>query len=168
MHSNSEKMEGLKDVAHIAGRPGLFKIVKPGRSGVIVEAMDGLNKKEVVSVNAKVSVLKDISIYSTDFNKSTPLEELFATMREKHGEKVDFDTKGASKEEFYSFFETIMADYDPERVYPSDVKKIIQWYNLLSAKIPELFATEEVKEEKPKAKAKPKKKTAAKPKKESK
>lgn len=154
-------MEGLKDVAHIAGRPGLFKIVKPGRSGVIVEAMDGLNKKEVVSVNAKVSVLKDISIYSTDFNKSTPLEELFAIIREKHGEKIDFDTKTASKEDFYSFFEDIMEDYDPERVYPSDVKKIIQWYNLLSVKMPELFVQEEVKEEKteskPKAKAKPKK-----------
>lgn len=163
-------MEGLKDVAHIAGRPGLFKIVKPGRSGVIVEAMDGLNKKEVVSVNAKVSVLKDISIYSTDFNKSTPLDELFTTMRERHGKKVDFDTKGASKEEFYSFFETIMPDYDPERVYPSDVKKIIQWYNLLSEKMPELFVTkevEEIKEENPKTKAKPKKKATSKSKKES-
>lgn len=160
-------MEGLKDVAHIAGRPGLFKIVKPGRSGVIVEAMDGSNKKEVVSVNAKVSVLKDISIYSTDFNKSTPLEELFTTMREKHGETIDFDTKTASKEDFYEFFEDIMADYDPERVYPSDVKKIIQWYNLLSAKMPELFVKEEeVKEEKPKAKPKAKKMPAAKPKKE--
>ncbi len=158
-------MEGLKEVAHISGRPGLFRILKPGRAGVVVEAMDGKGKKEMVSVNAKVSVLKDISIYSEDFNKSTPLAEIFATIREKHGEQIDFDTKNASTDEFFDFFAGIMPDFDRERVYSSDVKKIIQWYNILSVQMPELFvaeATEETPaepaaEEKPKKEAKPKK-----------
>jgi hypothetical protein len=137
-------MENLKDVAHIAGRPGLFKIVKPGRSGVIVESLDDAAKKEIVSVNAKVSVLKDISIYSTDFNKSTPLGEIFTAIKEKHGDQIDLNVKDLSKEEFFDFFEEIMPDFDKERVYPSDVKKIIQWYNTLSVRMPELFvATEE-------------------------
>ncbi|MGR3811489.1 DUF5606 family protein [Jiulongibacter sp. NS-SX5] len=142
-------MEALQEVAHIAGRPGLFKIVKPGRAGVIVESMDGNKKREIVSVNAKVSVLKDISIYSEEFNKSTPLAEIFMTMREKHGEKIDFDTKSASKEEFFDFFAQIMEDFDRERVYSSDIKKLIQWYNLLSADMPELFeaSDEDNKEE---------------------
>lgn len=157
------RMEALQEVAHIAGRPGLFKIIKPGRAGVIVEAMDGQGKREMVSVNAKVSVLKDISIYSEEFNKSTPLADIFTTMREKHGEKVDFDTKNASQDEFFAFFSEIMPDFDQERVYSSDIKKIIQWYNLLSASMPELF--EESKEEEPAAKEetpKPKKKSKTK------
>lgn len=141
-------MENLKDVAHIAGRPGLYKIVKPGRSGVIVESLDDVKKKEIVNVNAKVSVLKDISIYSLDFNKSTPLGDIFNTCREKHGEQIDLDVKSLSKEEFFAFFEEIMPDFDKERVYPSDVKKIIQWYNVLSERMPELFVKEETPEEK--------------------
>ncbi len=148
--NENRKMEALQEVAHIAGRPGLFRIIKPGRAGVIVESMDGKGKREMVSVNAKVSVLKDISIYSEEFNKSTPLSEIFTTMREKHGEKVDFDTKNASQDEFFTFFGEIMPDFDQERVYSSDIKKIIQWYNLLSASMPELF--EESKEEEPEAK----------------
>src|SRR5690606_9059622 len=126
-------METLQEVAHISGRPGLYKIVKPGRSGVIVESMDGKKKREIVSVNAKVSVLKDISIYSEEYNKSTPLSEIFLTIREKHGEKVTIDVKTASSDDFFTFFEEIMPDFDKERVYASDVRKIILWYNLLSA-----------------------------------
>lgn len=136
-------MENLKDVAHIAGRPGLFKIVKPGRSGVIVESLDDANKKEVVNVNAKVSVLKDISIYSLDFDKSTPLGEIFFACKEKHGDQIDLDVKTLSKEEFFEFFQDIMPDFDRDRVYPSDIKKIIQWYNILSVRMPELFVQEE-------------------------
>ncbi|MCR9063318.1 MAG: DUF5606 domain-containing protein [Cytophagales bacterium] len=132
-------MEALQEVAHISGRPGLFKIIKPGRAGVIVESMDGTNKREIVNVNAKVSVLKDISIYSEEYNKSTPLSEIFLTIKEKHGEKVDFDIKGASNSDFFDFFTDIMPDYDKDRVYSSDIKKIIQWYNLLAAKMPEIF-----------------------------
>ncbi|UBM57707.1 DUF5606 domain-containing protein [Marinilongibacter aquaticus] len=143
-------MEALQEVAHISGRPGLFKIVKPGRSGVIVESMDGNKKREIVSVNAKVSVLKDISIYSEEFNKSTPLSEIFTTIREKHGEAIEFDLKGADKEEFFDFFAEIMPDFDRERVYASDVRKVIIWYNLLSKEMPELFADAKEEEEKEK------------------
>lgn len=150
MQSNLEKqlMEALQDVAHISGRPGLFRIIKPGRSGVIVESMDGNKKREIVNVNAKVSVLKDISIYSEEYDKSTPLSEIFTTLKEQHGEKIDFDVKKSTPAEFFTFFEGVMPDFDKERVYSSDIKKIIQWYNLLSKEMPELWETkaEESKE----------------------
>jgi hypothetical protein len=165
-------MEALKEVAHISGRPGLFRIVKPGRAGVVVEPMDGNGKKEMVSVNAKVSVLKDISIYSEEYNKSTPLADIFTAIREKYGEKVDFDIKNASNEDFFGFLEEIMPDYDRERVYSSDVRKIIQWYNTLSVQMPELFAPQQEEEvqqdtaalenESPAKETKPKKKAAVK------
>ena len=143
-------MEQLKDVAHIAGRPGLFKIIKPGRSGVIVESLDASKKKEIVSVNAKISVLKDISIFTTDYDKSTPLEDVFRTIYHSFPDGIELDLKGSDKDELFDFMGSVMPDFDPERVYSSDVKKLIQWYRILSAEMPELFLEqkEQAKEDK--------------------
>jgi hypothetical protein len=134
-------MELLQEVANISGKPGLYRIVKPGRAGVIVESLDSLKKREMINANAKVSVLKEISIYTEDINKSTPLGEIFVSIKEKFGEKVDIDTKNVQNKEIFSFFEKVMPDYDKERVYATDVKKIINWFNILSANLPELFET---------------------------
>ena len=78
-------MELLRDIAHISGKSGLYRILKPGRGGVIVETLDEKKQKEKVSWNARVSVLKDISIYTEDPNKSTPLGDIFLKTRELHG-----------------------------------------------------------------------------------
>ncbi len=140
-------MELLKEVANISGKSGLYRIIKPGRSGVIVEAMDGTKKREMVSANARVSVLKDISIYQQGVNDSTPLGDIFVAMREKYGEQVDLDTKTADNEVLYATLGEVMPDFDRERVHASDVKKLINWYNLLSLKMPELWDVVEVSEE---------------------
>lgn len=140
-------MELLQEIANISGKPGLYRIVKPGRTGVIVESLDDVKKREMVNANAKVSVLKEISIYSEDYNKSTPLSDIFFKIRELHGEKVDIDVKTVSNKDVFSFFEKIMPDYDREKVYHTDVKKIIQWYNLLSKNLPEVFEVKEASEE---------------------
>ena len=134
-------MELLQEVANISGKPGLFRIVKPGRAGVIVESLDSLKKREMINANAKVSVLKEISVYTEDINKATPLGEIFMSIKEKFGEKVDIDVKNAQNKEIFGFFEKVMPDYDKERVYATDVKKIINWFNILSANLPELFET---------------------------
>jgi len=89
-------MELLRDIAHISGKSGLFRILKPGRAGVIVESLDDKKQREMVSANARVSVLKDISIYTEDYNKSTPLGDLFLKIREVYGEIVEKDLKNAS------------------------------------------------------------------------
>ena len=120
-------MELLRDIAHISGKSGLYKILKPGRGGVIVETLDDKKQREMVSANARVSVLKDISIYTEDQNKSLPL----------------------SNNQLFDFFAQIMPDFDRQKVYPADIKKIIGWYNVLSKQLPEVFtapATEEVTE----------------------
>jgi hypothetical protein len=132
-------MELLRDIAHISGKSGLYRILKPGRGGVIVETLDEKKQKEMVSSNARVSVLKDISIYTEDPNKSTPLGDIFLKTRELHGEKVEFDFKTASNNQIFDLFATVMPDFDRERVYASDIKKIVSWYNILSAAMPELF-----------------------------
>jgi hypothetical protein len=138
-------MELLQEVANISGKPGLYRIVKPGRAGVIVESLDQLHKREMINANAKVSVLKEISVYTEDVNKATPLGEIFLTIRKDFGLKIELDTKTASNKDIFNFFAKVMPDFDRERVYPTDVKKIITWYNILSENLPELF--EEKKEE---------------------
>jgi hypothetical protein len=154
-------MELLQEVANISGKPGLYRIVKPGRAGVIVESLDALKKREMINANAKVSVLKEISVYTEDVNKATPLGEIFTNISKDFGNKVDLNTKTASNKEIFDFFAKVMPDFDRERVYATDVKKIINWYNVLSENLPELFeskleevvtAEEEPKEEKKKKK----------------
>jgi Domain of unknown function (DUF5606) len=135
-------MEILQEVATISGKPGLYRIVKPGRAGVIVESLDTEKKREMVSANARVSVLKEISVYTTDFNVSKPLAEIFMVLKESFPTAVDLDVKAASTADLFAFFEKIMPDFDKERVYPTDIKKIITWYNSLSAHLPEAFVTE--------------------------
>lgn len=138
-------MELLQEVANISGKPGLFRIVKPGRAGVIVESLDAVKKREMINANAKVSVLKEISIYTETVNESKPLSEIFLAIREAHGNKVEIDAKNATNNELFDFFASVMPNYDKEKVYATDVKKIINWYNALSEFLPEVF--EEKKEE---------------------
>ena len=83
-------MELLRDIAHISGKSGLYRILKPGRGGVIVETLDEKKQKEMVSSNARVSVLKDISVYMANHqDNAIPLGDIFLAIREKHGEKVE-------------------------------------------------------------------------------
>ena len=146
-------MELLRDIAHISGKSGLYRILKPGRGGVIVETLDEKKQKEMVSSNARVSVLKDISIYTEDQNKSIPLGDILLKARELHGEKVEFDFKSASNNKIFDLFAEIMPEFDRQKVYPSDIKKIIGWYNILSTNLPEIFVTEVTAEEAIEAKA---------------
>lgn len=142
-------MELLRDIAHISGKSGLYKILKPGRNGVIVETLDDKKQREMVSANARVSVLKDISIYTEDQNKSVPLSDIFLKIRELHGETVADEYKNFSNNQLFDFFGEIVSDFDRQRVYASDIKKIIGWYNVLSKSLPEVFtapASEETSE----------------------
>lgn len=136
-------MELLQEVANISGKPGLYRIVKPGRAGVIVESLDQLHKREMINANAKVSVLKEISVYTEDINKATPLGEIFLSIRKGFGIKVELDPKIASNKDIFDFFAKIMPNFDRDRVYPTDIKKIINWYNILSENLPELFESKE-------------------------
>jgi hypothetical protein len=143
-------MELLQEVANISGKPGLYRIVKPGRAGVIVESLDATKKREMINANAKVSVLKEISVYTENVNDSKPLGEIFLAIKDAHGQKVELDVKKASNNELFDFFGAVMPEFDKERVYATDIKKIINWYNTLSEHLPEAFEVKEdseVKEE---------------------
>lgn len=131
-------MTEFKDIATVSGRPGLFKVVKPGRSGVILESMDGKKTKIVAGGNQRVSILSEISIYTLDAEGATPLEEVLKAIEKE----FDGDTglgKDVEDEEYKAFLKHVLPDYDEDRVYTSDIKKLVTWYGIIRQHEPELL-----------------------------
>jgi hypothetical protein len=118
----------LKDILAISGQPGLYKLVSNTKNGIIVENLE-TKKRMPAYATAKVSALDDIAIYTVD-GEDKPLAEVFKSIREKENGGPAIKPK-ASSNELKAYFEEIMADYDQERVYVSDMKKVFQWYNTL-------------------------------------
>jgi hypothetical protein len=132
----------LKEIMAISGYSGLYKYVSPGRNGIIVESMtDG--KRTHVPASAKVSALSDISIFTMDAEK--PLREVLDSIKQKENGGPTISHK-SSNDELKSFFLSVVPDYDSDRVYVSDIKKIVTWYNQLQA-VNLLDFSEEVEEE---------------------
>lgn len=131
----------LKDIASVSGKRGLYKVLKPTRSGVILEALDETRKKLVASANSRVSILKEISIYTTGAESSVLLEEVFELIHKAHGFELAIDSK-VDDQELFSFLSEILPDYDDEKVYASDIKKLITWYKTVATYYPEVFAQE--------------------------
>ena len=127
-----------KDIATIAGKGGLFKVINPTRTGVILESLDERKKKMIVNGHTKVSILAEISIYTTDSEGVVPLSEV---LKKIHSE-FDGDTgrsTSSDPSELKSFLKFILPTYDAERVYVSDIKKMVSWYSILSKQVPELL-----------------------------
>lgn len=136
----------LNEIASIAGKGGLFHILKPTRGGVIVETLDEQRKKVVVGANYRVSVLKEVSIYTTDSEGSVPLEEIFHRIYDEFGGDLGVDTS-SDPEELQAFLKHVLPEYDEERVYPSDMKKLVGWYKVLYKHVPEVLKKGESKPE---------------------
>lgn len=120
----------LSQILSIAGKPGLFKILNQSRGGVVVTSIND-GKKMVVGQTQRVSTLSDISIYTLEGDE--PLANIFEKMRKQSGGKeveVEFKDPDALREYFFRIF----PEHDEDRVYPSDIKKMIKWFNLLLEK----------------------------------
>ena len=128
----------LKDIAAVSGKSGLFKVVKPTRTGVVLESLDAAKKKSIASGNSRVSILKEISVYTTGKESSILLEDLFDKILKKHGKNLQIDHK-ADASVLFKFLSEILPEYDEERVYPSDLKKMVLWYKTISENYPEVF-----------------------------
>jgi len=119
----------LKDIMAISGHSGLFKFISQGRHGIIVESLvDG--KRNNVSASAKVSALSDIAIFTND--AEVPLKEVLKKIREAENGAQAISHKSDDKE-LKKYFEKVLPDYDRDRVYASDIKKVINWYNQLQS-----------------------------------
>ncbi len=118
----------LEKILAIGGKPGLYRLVTQTRTGLVAESLaDG--KKLSVGISNNVSVLSEIAIYTLE--EELPLRTVFEKIQEKEaGKKTSVDHK-AGKLALEEYFFEILPNYDEDRVYASDIKKVIRWYNLL-------------------------------------
>lgn len=117
----------LTGIISISGRPGLFKVITQGKNSIIVESLTE-NKRFPAYASDKISALDDISIYTHEGDK--PLKDIFFDIYKKQ----DKGAAPSHKEDIttlQAFLVDILPNYDEERVYPSDIKKLFQWYNIL-------------------------------------
>ena len=139
----------LSKIVSISGRPGLYVIKSQAIGRIVVESVvDG--KCSPAFARDRMSSLEEISIFSTEEDK--PLKKVFRSIHEKMGDKVDFDYKKASNNELRDKFAVVMPDFDEDAVYPSDMKKVFAWYQMLVDKNL-LDFTEEPEETQPEAEA---------------
>lgn len=121
----------LRKILSISGRPGLFRLVNQGKNMLIVESL-ATGKRTPAYARDKVMSLGDISIYTND-GGDTPLARVLEMVKAKNDSK-EVDIKAIGNEDaLRKYFATLMPDYDEDRVYASDIRKILQWYNQLLA-----------------------------------
>lgn len=114
----------------ISGKPGLYRLVARGNGNLIVESIDEQKRRITAGSRDRVTSLRDVSMYTMDDDK--PLMEVFESIKEKYnGQPVDIHTSKADKAQLYAFLDEVLPDNDADRIYPGDIKKLIQWYNIL-------------------------------------
>jgi hypothetical protein len=150
---NEEHMT-LADIASISGKGGLFKVVAPTKSGVILESLDDSKTKLVATTSHKLSLLHEISIYTTTKEGTVPLEEVLKKIHTEFGDDpgVDGNSDGS---ELKGFLKAILPEYDEDRVYVSDIKKLVRWYETILKYAPGLLKEKEESKVEPEEGEKP-------------
>jgi len=129
----------LKEIASVSGKGGLYKIIKPTKSGVILESLDDTKTKLVASATHRLSLLHEISIYTTDKEGTAPLELVLKKINKDFGNDLGVDPD-SDPAELKAFLKSVLPEYDEGRVYVSDIKKLVKWYTVLATYAPEIFA----------------------------
>ena len=116
----------LEKIVAVSGKPGLYEIISQTKGGLIVQSL--VDKKRLpINAMHNVSVLNDIAIYTYD--DEVPLRNIFKSIAEKGGEIISHKESNAN---LLSFFSEVLPNFDEDRVYPSNIKKVIQWYTILA------------------------------------
>lgn len=114
----------------IAGKPGLYKLVSRGKNNLIVEALDATHRRQPAFGTDRITSLADIAMF-TD-SEDVPLMDVLESLKNlENGKKSSIDYKKASGDELRDYFAKILPSFDRDRVHSSDIKKLIQWYNIL-------------------------------------
>lgn len=129
----------LQELAAISGMPGLYRLVRAARHGVLVESLDEKATRTLAPARNKVSLLSEISIYTQDADETVPLTEVFERIYQKHGASSPVSPK-SSESELTDFLAGVIPDYDRDRVYLSDIKKLASWYGIVSKHRPYVAA----------------------------
>ena len=120
----------LKNILSISGKPGLYKLVSQAKNMLIVESVTPDKKRMPAYGNERITSLADIAKKKKEAEK--PLKEVLEAIKEKeNGAPATIDTKKAAAEELRQYLSEVLPDFDRDRVYPNDIKKLITWYNIL-------------------------------------
>ena len=120
----------LETILAISGKPGLYRLVNRGNRSLIVETLDAQKKRMPAFGTDKIISLADIAMYTDE--EEVPLRQVLANVKAKeNAQTASLDYGKASKEELAEYMAQVLPNFDRDRVYPSDIKKLIQWYNLL-------------------------------------
>ena len=120
----------LETILAIAGKPGLYRLVNRGNRSLIVETIDKAKKRMPAFGTDRIISLADIAMY-TD-SEEVPLRQVLKNMLEKEGgKKASINVKKASKDELAAYIGEVLPNFDRDRVFPSDMKKLVQWYDIL-------------------------------------
>jgi hypothetical protein len=120
----------LETILSIAGKPGLYKLVSRAKMNLIVETIDEKKKRMPTFATDRVTSLSDISMFTE--GEDVPLYEVFVKVREKEEGKVaSLDWRKASAKQLQDYFAEVLPDFDRDRVHNSDIKKLLQWYDIL-------------------------------------
>jgi hypothetical protein len=128
----------LQEIAAISGKGGLFRVLKPTKGGVILESLDEAKIKIVAAASQKLSLLKEISIYTTTQKGTVSLEEVLQKIYKDFGNDIGL-TSESDPTELKSFLKSVLPEYDESRVYVSDIKKLVKWYQIILQQVPEIL-----------------------------
>ncbi|RCT55199.1 DUF5606 domain-containing protein [Winogradskyella sp. KYW1333] len=118
----------LEKILAISGKPGLYEIVTQTRTGAVVESL--LDKKRLtVGAHSNISILSEIAIYT--LTEEVPLKDVLRKVKDKENGRPTSISHKDGKDVLEEYFFEVLPDYDEDRVYASDIKKVVQWYNLL-------------------------------------
>ncbi|MBQ8712498.1 MAG: DUF5606 domain-containing protein [Prevotella sp.] len=122
----------LQTILAISGKPGLYRLVSRAKNSLLVEALDETHKRMPAFATDRITSLADIAMY-TD-NEDVPLYKVLTALKElEQGKPVQFDYKKADSDTLRDYFAKVLPDFDRDRVHNSDIKKLLQWYNILVA-----------------------------------
>ncbi|WP_100629255.1 DUF5606 domain-containing protein [Algoriphagus formosus] len=136
----------FKEIATVSGKPGLFKVLKPTRTGVILESLDDKKAKLVAGISHRVSILGDISIYTLTEEGAEPLQQVMQKVEAEFEGDLGLDSN-PDDAELRAFMKHILPEVDETRVYVSDIKKLISWYKIIRKFAPEVLIPSEEGEE---------------------
>ena len=120
----------METILSIAGKPGLYKLVSRGNRNLIVETIDATHKRVPAFATDRVTSLGDIAMY-TDADEVALWEVLESVGKKEGSKECSLNYKKASADELHSYFAEVLPNYDRDRVHDSDIKKLLQWYNIL-------------------------------------
>ena len=120
----------METIISIAGKPGLYKLVSRGKQNLIVEAIDATHRRMPAFATDRVTSLGDIAMY-TDADDIALWEVLTKVGEKEGGKAASLNYKKCSSKELRDYFAEVLPNYDRDRVHDSDIKKLLQWYNIL-------------------------------------